>query len=496
MCSRRYFTLWLREYTVKYNQWAASYKAKRDRAGEHRVNWSVPSSSHLAMFYARAKQTFFMPNSTYELNLPSKYLAPFHASDGSLHPDPLIFTDVAVETQQMLQESLHLFVQAQLNNVGNSRVICGIIAGISTILVLCVPFLTTNFTLNYGRWARLAAFPGMWVGLTIVLAAFNGICMGVYLFGDLRQLHKFELSRPPISKPRPVTKSLQPSVISSFISSPPPTNPILPITQPPRLSIIPAPPPAHLASRRSPSCSTLASESSSGSSSGFTHEVRGVGIDISPAIYDVDSVNGPAMSPVTPEAHLMFSKREDENDDSFTTTATFIHPYDSNDDYDYKPPADEGQALSPFDFDALPPRLSSHHQPPQYHILGIKPEADEKSHISPVQLLGRFQEKCSVKWRVSPATINDEEKQAVSRGSSYVPYTSRQLLPPQLAEKSDASVLQQWKMVKAVPAFTQLTRVLSPVIVRGQWEIVVKSIVIAFIITWAILGGLLAIPPR
>jgi hypothetical protein len=52
-------------------------------------------------------------------------------------------------------------------------------------------------------------------------------------------------------------------------------------------------------------------------------------------------------------------------------------------------------------------------------------------------------------------------------------------------------------MVKAVPAFAvPLTRVLSPVVVRGQWEIVVRSAAISLLICWVILGSLLAIPPQ
>ncbi|EEB95941.1 hypothetical protein MPER_05009, partial [Moniliophthora perniciosa FA553] len=81
------------------------------------------------MFYARAKQTFFTPNSNYELNLPSDLLAPFHSSNAPLHPEPAVFDQIAFETRQMLRDSLRRFVSAQFNNVGNNRVLCGMIAG-------------------------------------------------------------------------------------------------------------------------------------------------------------------------------------------------------------------------------------------------------------------------------------------------------------------------------------------------------------------------------
>jgi hypothetical protein len=109
-----------------------------------------------------------------------------------------------------------------------------------------------------------------------------------------------------------------------------------------------------------------------------------------------------------------------------------------------------------------------------------------------------LQEKCSVKWRApSAGLIPDKEKQTLSRRDSFSHYTSRpQNMPPRLVERDEATVRRQWKMVKAVPAFTELTHVLSPVIVRGQWEIVTKSFVIAILLSWLILGCLLAVPIR
>ncbi|KAK0189589.1 hypothetical protein F5146DRAFT_932190 [Armillaria mellea] len=69
------------------------------------------------MFYAQAKQTFLTPNTNNELNLPSDVLAPFHTSNGSPHPDPAIFNQVAVEVQKILKESLQHFVTTQLTVV-------------------------------------------------------------------------------------------------------------------------------------------------------------------------------------------------------------------------------------------------------------------------------------------------------------------------------------------------------------------------------------------
>ena len=46
-----------------------------------------------------------------------------------------------------------------------------------------------------------------------------------------------------------------------------------------------------------------------------------------------------------------------------------------------------------------------------------------------------------------------------------------------------------------VPAFASpLTPVLNPVVTRGQWEIVVRSFVVAGVIAWVVVGSLLALP--
>jgi hypothetical protein len=404
----------------------------------------------------------------------------------------------------MLQQSLRFFVQAQFNNVGTNRALCGILLGTCLMLICAAVPLAVTFTRAHSRWWRLTAFPGLFLGSLTFLAALHGICMGVYLFGDLRQLHRFELSRPPISRPRPLSTSQQRSALSCAMSSPPispPSSPTIPITQPPRLSVLP-PPQAYLADRRrSTSNPTCASQRSSGHSSDFTCEAPSIGIEISNVMYDVDAVDGPAINFIAPESRFMAPPQAD--DGSFTTTATFIHPYDLSDDGDHQSLPEKARGMSTFDFDALPsriyPRPTNYRQPQDYSGIKIEPKTSSyppKSLFSPIELLTRFQETFSVKWDVFPEGRNaiDIEKQGHSRGSSFglLGYHP----PPQPIESKRATLRQQFRMIKAVPVFTDLTRVLSPIIVRGQWEIVVKSSMIGFVLTWTILGCLLAVPPQ
>ncbi|KAJ7134551.1 hypothetical protein C8R44DRAFT_770786 [Mycena epipterygia] len=507
-----YFILWLKEYTLKHKQWVARSAFERNNAGDYRMDWPLHSSSQLAMFYARAKNTFFTPNAAYELNLPSVAFAPFHASNGSPHPDPIIFTEIAIETRKMLDESLSRFVTAQFSNVGNQRVLCGIIAGVLFCLIGALTPIAYNFAHGDSRWLRLTSFPGLWFGLTVLLASLNGVCIGVYIFGDLRQLRKFELSRPAISKPQPLKIPRPRPTISYPIPGIPP---ILPVVQP-RLAITP-PSPAHILSPRSPSRRSASSSARSSFDSQSSYSGETGAIHISPAYYDADPVDGPATSPVTPDnlgTLPLPTKRainETSGTDSFAVTASFIHPFDQLPDDDHQfggPPRtwpEDRQLLSAFDFDALP--RCSHG--PTRNVVKIEPEVrpPSKFRLSPKVLIERMQSKCDTHWTAStsdkaparPQSASAEpEEKAPPRPRDNLDSSRPHLdLPQHTRVRVDKSVVhKQFKLVKAVPAFAvPLTPVLSSVVVRGQWEIVMRSACIALLICWVVLGCLLAIPP-
>ncbi|KAJ7288371.1 hypothetical protein C8J57DRAFT_514371 [Mycena rebaudengoi] len=518
-----YFTLWLKEYTVKYKQWVARSALERNNAGDYRMDWPLHSSSQLAMFYARAKQTFFTPNAAYELNLPSVAFAPFHTSNGSPHPDPEIFAPIATETRKMLNESLTRFVTAQFSNVGNQRVLCGMIAGVLFCLLGALTPIAYNFAHGHSRWLRLVSFPGLWLGLTVLVASLNGVCIGVYIFGDLRQLRKFELSRPAISKPQPLKTTRPRPTISYPIPS---ATPVLPIVQP-RLTVVP-PSPAYIhstsrMSAASSSCDTFEVDSSCTEDTGAIH--------ISPAYYDADPVEGPATGATSPGTGGPFafppkqaSSGSENGTDSFTATASFIHPFDQlpDDDYQFsgtpRISPEERQHVSAFDFDALP-RCShgatahERHISQPHSVIVTEPEARPLPK-PPKALLERMQSSCSKQWAVStrgtsPQTLphvtdisatSPSDEKAPARARDSLNSSSRPHLDlPQhhRARVDEGTVRKQFRMVKAVPAFAvPLTRVLSPVVVRGQWEIVVRSAVISLLVCWVILGSLLAIPPQ
>ena len=574
-----YFTLWLREYKQRYNQWK-SQTAFQQKGHGFSPNWTLQYSSQLAMFYARAKQTFFTPGSEYELNLSSSLLAPFHQPDNPPYPDPDMLKPVAAETFQTLQESLRRFVHAQFNNAGNNRVLCGVVAGIFFSLLGTLPPIAYNLASGSSRWMRLSALPGLWIGLTILLASLNGICLGVYIFGDLRQLRKFELLRPSISKPQPLPAFKRPSISSRPLS----TNSILPIQH---LSKKPTTSrhshnnhDTHNQPNRSSSVSSNRSSiSESPSHSGSSDDC----IQISPAYYDGDTADGPASITCSyqPDWDYHFPPHGIESggsspQSSFTATASFILPFESSDDGEnYGVERQDRSAHNrpykpPFDFDSLPRRPNykatttprphphlPHHEnyrdqvpatpSPAIFRNPIQHSAIPPEASGPRSFLERMQEKCNIpKWRLQTGFLESEESISnkmnlerpmnaythshhnrmaelthafpspsnlvlekhipeLSASSSAIvsPTTPRARLSSNTEVKKEADdmedvetkVRKRFRLINAVPAFAvPLTRVLSPVIVRAQWEIVVRSAVIAFLISWVVVGSFLAVP--
>ncbi|EKM49495.1 uncharacterized protein PHACADRAFT_265007 [Phanerochaete carnosa HHB-10118-sp] len=205
----------------------------------------LPPNPSLALFYLRAKETFFAPGAPYDLNIGSNVLGAFFPTEdekagarSSRHdtgdpydalrnlsskdfqriskganslggklpppPDPQVFDEIKDIVEGRLKASLERLVVATYNNVGMSRAYCGNAGGMVIGIITSGPPLAASFSLHASRWWRIFALPGMWLGLTIFISALYGVCMMIYIFGDLRQLRSFELSRPAISNPKPL----------------------------------------------------------------------------------------------------------------------------------------------------------------------------------------------------------------------------------------------------------------------------------------------------
>ncbi|KAI0269813.1 hypothetical protein BC834DRAFT_819785 [Gloeopeniophorella convolvens] len=570
-----YFILWLKEYATRYDQWLAQTRSNRSTTSsreQYRFSNQIQHSTNLTLFYLRAKQTFFTPGAEYELNIPSDILSPFHTGHFvSPHPDPIVFSQVACQVHDMLKESLDRFVLAAYYNVGTNRALCGMVGGTVIALAGSVPPLAVNFAGERDRWLRLLALPGLWLGLTILVASMHGVCMMVYVFGDLRQLHKFELarprisaprlldsssSRPPISAPLPVYQSKSASS-SSFLPSytfkrprpvpaPQPavqpnlTISIPPITRPPAVAVI-------ATRERDSSAGSTAStpydtdSQYSASTSSLAGDAAEPEITVSPAYFDPDPApegpatrTGPDAPPfitdglAVPSSSYRFGTAGTHTEECRfnraclnNATAAFI-AYDDDDLYDRpaSKAAEEG-LRGGFDFDALPERdggdapcicaiapaapssvalpldstrekrlqSDAHSLPVPVAIPTPTPQVSDDSHSSrcaelksPAAFLGRAQYKCNRNTTVHSAA------------SAAAPSNQHHRSWPTKPEVSPPSIENQHSRIRHVPAFGPLTRVLSPVISRAQWEIVVRSAFVAMLISVTIIGGLLAVP--
>ena len=138
-------------------------------------------------------------------------------------------------------------------------------------------------------------------------------------------------------------------------------------------------------------------------------------------------------------------------------------------------------------------------------------------HLHPLSILRKIQAGCTTKWRliIHPRMHSSNLPTAEAVALTSSPTTLKRPFEkhPQHAFLSltshahddhvdhglddSAYARKQFKLARAVPAFSSpMTRVLSPVIKRAQWEIVVRSMLLALLATWVILGSLLAVPER
>jgi hypothetical protein len=575
-----YFILWLKEYTTRYQSWVQRAKASlvnqkdSNSLGIRRPKFRNPPTPDpsLALFYARAKQTFFTPNAEYELNIPSDILAPFHCPPHSsvsnsrnsapavpwhsqiAHPDPAVFIEVAIETRNMLSESLARFVRAAYTNVGSGRATCGIVAGsFFTLAGGVLPLVVTTGRWNvgpHGRLMRLAAFPGLWLGLTILIASLQGICIMVYVFGDLRQLRKFELARPIISRP------ILPIPISAPVAPRGPLNsgPSIPIShdllveKDPQEKLPTSPVAINsvssfavhspLSSQRSGALSVTSCVTSceSGETDDGPSE-DGLEIDVSPAFFDEDPApEGPATASclhrpeyrpppssvtfvaavhprprlptlstgngyVEPGPSSQNAEIAPKTEPEYGPTAVFI-PNDITGDSTTTTQRSRNGVESCFDFDLLPAarqsitiRRSNGHlhgdamatSPDRTDAPLSKPPDGSNQSASG----GRAQYKCNK--RIYPFSQSSD-----SGTSIQIPYSITPTPPPspERSRPTSSFALLIPSFTAGVPAFAApLTQVRSCVVKRAQWEVVIRAGAVAFLGASTIAGVIIGVVP-
>jgi hypothetical protein len=252
------------------------------------------------------------------------------------------------------------------------------------------------------------------------------------------------------------------------------------------------------------------------------------GIHISPAYYDADEIDDDAIYSYAYDsdrnAGFPPDKQDERNNvdplDSTTVTATFIRPFEMADDEEdlerslHLP--SRHQPITPFDFDSLPARpnfkATTLRPPPlQFKELVAQKIPAPPQAAPPSSFMARMQEKCNIaKWRLQTGYLEPESPSGALPPHPSSPYwfgsspasptttkrPSTELHSNSKTTDTETKARKGFRMINAVPAFAvPLTRILSPVIVRGQWEIVMRSALVAFLVSWILLGSLLAVPP-
>jgi hypothetical protein len=208
----RYFWLWYEDYKKAYADW------ERSSADPATPSPATPSPA-LALSYARAKETFFTRARPHELNLTERTVQdlvhPVRPHPGPRqHPHPHAFAAVKYEIDGYLNEALrrcvgrplhshlshptHSFTANFSGNAGRTR---GLLAVFLGALITASGTLPIVYSARGRPLTRLAAIPVLWFGLFALLAGLQGVCVMIFLFGDVRQLHTYELAKPRISRP-------------------------------------------------------------------------------------------------------------------------------------------------------------------------------------------------------------------------------------------------------------------------------------------------------
>lgn len=348
----------------------------------------------------------------------------------------------------MLRESLLRFVAARTKNAGRQRVLCALIGGIGTGLLALAPILASILG-GKPRALRLAALPLLWLGATIFFSSIHGICFIIYLLGDARQLHPFELARPPISSPRPL-------------------NSPGPIHIPPAISGFTL---GH---------AYTASTSSAGSMSmkEKTYPVRGPSM-----------ANG-ALLPATPPGIIVSSP--------FPESPSVLPPSVTAPPRAYHSRNISTSNTSAMSIPAIPPyspALSSPFDTAPF----ITPFDPSVLHQNAAQIAKQ------APWHASQSTLP-------SFNFDELP-GRRRVIPPQRSSSFNApppepitSRLKRFAMrfvpgpsnprTASTPLIAPLTRVWSPLITRAQWEIVMRSSMAGLMFASVVVGALLAVPVR
>jgi hypothetical protein len=95
-----------------------------------------------------------------------------------------MFLTISTQVESMLRESVVRFLTVTCANSGQYRRLCGMFVGVTSILVGLIPILLSILD-HRSRWLRIAALPGIWFGLSFLIAAFHNVIISYHLHSEM-----------------------------------------------------------------------------------------------------------------------------------------------------------------------------------------------------------------------------------------------------------------------------------------------------------------------
>ncbi|CCO27662.1 hypothetical protein BN14_01648 [Rhizoctonia solani AG-1 IB] len=275
LAANLYFHEWVHNYRRLYSEWAKSVLPT--------ATIGLPSSSkylynsrelwerlkdcqdrQLRDEFSSAKATFFQPGASMRLNIDAKLrdsvliipnLPPSQKGQQLTdklpsypnQPEPSIFDPILEHVDQTLKAAFSRFLRLAFCNAGLIHCVTGHILGLfilaAGLALWCLGFMWRQ------RGYIAGSLPLIWIGVWFLLVTASGVCLGVFVTGDARQLLPWEIARPlppgavppPVLSTAPVPNDTSTLSSYSFGRKPSTVSHILPLATPP----LPSPEPTY-----------------------------------------------------------------------------------------------------------------------------------------------------------------------------------------------------------------------------------------------------------
>jgi hypothetical protein len=98
------------------------------------------------------------------------------STHGQPHPPPSVFEPIKNDVETSLRESLKKFLRSRILNADTKRATCVWISGVVTMLT-AVGLILLSVLSDERRRKRIPNLSFLWLGMTIFLCSWNGLCL-------------------------------------------------------------------------------------------------------------------------------------------------------------------------------------------------------------------------------------------------------------------------------------------------------------------------------